>query len=380
MRLCICSLFAACMLCMTVAAHSAVMPGLYEASVSVPDQSVAARNVALQEALAAVLVKITGDRGAVELPALASLTRDPSKFLQQYRYQQSTSGSAGSTPTVMYDLTRTGAPAIPSTGLVLWAQFDPEVLDRAVRAAKEPLWGQERPVTLVWLAIQDGSDKNILTAANNSVITQAMTSAAQQRGIALIFPRMDAQDQSAIGYADITSDNATRIQQASQAYKPDAILVGSLYMTTPGQYAVRWQLTAGADSQSWTAPPDTLANVSADGIQISADHLAQWFAVAAGAIGTNGVSVSVAGINSVDAYARVLSYLSGLTAVKGVQVTRVENATVYFSLDTRGSPANLQQAALLGGLLKLTASAAAIATTIAPAPAAAAALQFQYVP
>ena len=380
-RVWICGLLAGGVLCTGMAAHSAVMPGLYDASVSVPDQSAAARSVALQQALAAVLVKITGDRGALGLPALANLLKNPSQFLQQYRYQQSsTDGSAAATPTVMVDLRRTGAPAIASTGLLLWAKFDPEVLDHAVRAANEPLWGQERPVTLVWLAIQDDSGKSILSATNDPTVMRAMNSAADQRGIALTFPRMDARDQQAIGFPDISSDDVNRIQQASQVYKADATLVGSVYMTTPGQYAARWQLTAGAASQAWTAPPDTLANVSGDGIQTAADHLAQWFAVAAGATGENGVTVSVAGINSVDAYAKVLAYLSGLTAVKGVQVTRVENGTVYFSLDTRGSRDNLQQAVLLGGVLRPTAPAPAPAIATAIPPTTATALQFQYVP
>ncbi|MGA9853673.1 MAG: DUF2066 domain-containing protein [Gammaproteobacteria bacterium] len=369
----------ACVLCIGFMAHAAVMPGLYEASVSVPDQSATARNVALQQALAAVLVKVTGDRAAPGLPELATILKDPSQFLQQYRYQQtSTDGSATSTPTVMFDLTRTGTPAIPLTNLMLWAKFDPEVLDRAVRAANEPLWGQERPVTLVWLAIDDASSKTIVSATNNPAVVQAMTAAADARGMALIFPRMDAQDQQSIGFPDIANNDLTRIQQASQIYKADATLVGSVYMTTPGQFAARWQLSTNSESAAWTATPDALPAVTAGGIQTTADHYAQWFAVAAGSVGISGVSVSVAGINSVDAYAKVLAYLTGLTAVKGVQVTRVNNGTVYFSLDTHGSLENLRQAALLGGVLKQVTQAPTTATVVTPVTAAA--LQFQYVP
>ncbi|HVA55328.1 MAG TPA: DUF2066 domain-containing protein [Gammaproteobacteria bacterium] len=379
MRAWIIGVLAACLLCVGYMAHAAVMPGLYEASVSVPDQSAATRNQGLQQALAAVLVKITGDRAAPRLPVLADILKDPSQFLQQYRYQQtSTDGSAASTPTVMFDLTRTGTPAIAPTNLMLWAKFDPEVLDHAVRAANEPLWGQERPVTLVWLAIENGSSKTILSATNDAAVMQAMISAADERGIALIFPRMDAQDQRSIGFPDISSDDVARIQQASQVYKADAILVGTVYMTTPGQYAARWQLTASAGSQAWTATPDALTAVTTGGIQTTADHFAQWYAVAAGATGISGVSVSVTGIYNVDAYAKVLAYLSGLTAVKGVQVTRVDYGTVYFSLDTHGSLENLQQAALLGGLLKPVTQAPGIVTGAALVPAAA--LKFKYMP
>lgn len=362
------------LLCAGMSAHAMVVTGLYEASVPVADQSAAARRVALQQALAAVLVKVTGERSAGGVPALANLVQDPSRFLQQYRYDQAPAAS-GAAALTYYDLTRTGMPAIPPTGLLLSARFDPEVVDQAVRAAHEPLWGRERPATLVWIALQDGANVSIVSASNNPAIAQAMNSAAQQRGMPLIFPSMDAVDQQAIGIPDITQDNSARIQQASLRYKPDATLVGSIYMTTPGQYAARWQLTVGAQVQSWTTPPADLASVAADGVQTAADDYIKWFALAPDTVGVNGVTLSVTGISGVDAYAKVLAYLGQLTPVKSVQVTRVDNHTVYFSLDTRGNLANLQQAVLLGDLLKTAAPAAASGN-----PPSASLLQFQYAP
>lgn len=362
------------LLCANLTAHAAIVTDLYEASVPVPDQSAGARNVALQQALAAVLVKVTGERSAGGVPALASLLQNPSQFLQQYRYEQAP-GANGTPALTYYDLTRVGTPAIPLTGLLLSARFDPEVVDQAVRAAHEPLWGRERPATLVWIAFQDGSNVSIVSASGNSAIVQAMNSAAQQRGVTLMFPAMDAVDQQAIGIPDITEDNTARIQQASQRYKPDATLIGSIYMTTPGQYAARWQLTVGNQTASWTTPPNDLASVAADGVQTAADNYAKWFALAADAVGQDGVTLSVTGISGVDAYAKVLAYLGKLTPVKSVQVTRVDNHTVYFSLDTRGSLANLQQAVLLGDLLKTAAPAAASAN-----PPSATLLQFKYAP
>lgn len=352
--------------------YAAVVTGLYEASVPVPDQSAAARRVALQQALAAVLVKVTGERTAGGVPALAKLVQDPSQFLQQYRYEQAPSAAGVPAPTY-YDLTRTGAPVIAPTGLLLSAKFDPQLVAQAVRSAGEPLWGAERPATLVWLAVDDTSGKNILSASGNAAIVQAMQSAAQQRGVSLIFPLMDLQDQQAISFADVAEDNAARIASASQRYQPDATLVGSLSMTTSGTYAAHWQLTAGGESATWSTAPADLASVAADGVQAAADHYAQWFAIAPGGTGVNGIPVSVTGINSVQAYAKVLDYLGHLTPVSSVQVARVDGQTVYFSVDAQGSVGNLEQAVLLGGLLKR-------AVTASGAPASTAGLQFQYVP
>lgn len=362
------------LLCTGLSARAAIVTDLYEASVPVPDQSAAARSVALQQALAAVLVKVTGERSAGNVPALVNLIKDPSQFLSQYRYTQAPATS-GTPALTYYDLTRTGTPAIPFTGLLLSAHFDPEVVDQAVRAAHEPLWGQERPRTLVWIVLQNGSNVSIVSASNNPVLVQTMNSAAQQRGVPLVFPAMNAADQQAIGIPDITQNNTARIQQASQRYPSDATLVGTIYMTTPGQYAARWQLTVGTKTTTWTTPTSDLASVAADGVQTTADNYTKWFALAPDAVGLNGVMLSVSGIDGVDAYAKVLAYLGQLTPVKSVQVTRVQNHTVYFSLDTRGDLANLQQAVLLGDLLKTTAPA--VTSYVTPSNVM---LQFQYTP
>lgn len=355
--------------------HAAVVTGLYAASVPVSNQSATARTIALQQAFAAVLVKVTGERTAGGVPALAKLTRDPSQFLQQYRYEQAPAATTSAPAVTYYDLTRSGASAIPLTGLLLSAKFDPDLVNQAVRAAGEPLWGEERPATLVWIALDSASGKTLLSSSNNPAVVQAMQSAAQQRGIPLIFPLMDLQDQQAIAIPDIVQYNAARIASASQRYQPDATLAGSVSMTTAGTYTAHWRLVVGGESAAWNTPAGDLASVAADGVQTAADHYAQWFAIAPGGTGMSGISVSVSGIANVETYAKVLAYLGHLTPVRNAQVARVDGQTVYFNVDTRGSVSNLQQAVLLGGLLKSATPAVG-----SGAPPAAASLQFQYVP
>lgn len=372
-------LFAACFAGACTTARAAIVSGLYEASVPVPDQSAAAQRVALEQALAAVLVKVTGERSAGGVPALAALIQDPGRFLQQYRYTQSPAGGLAQ-PLTYYDLTRVGTPVIPPTGLMLWAKFDPAVVDSAVRAAHEPLWGKERPATLVWLVIQHGTAQTVLKASDSDAVMQALTSAAGQRGVPLIFPLMDARDQQAIGIPDLLNDIDEAISRASQRYRPDAVLVGDLYATVAGQYAARWQLSAGGTVQSWNTPPADLDTVAAAGVQWLADNYARRYAIPASATGTSGVTVQVDGIDDVSAYARVLAFLETLTPVKSVQVLRVARGTVFFGVDARGNFDNLVQAITLGDLLQPLAVPAPTAASGATPGAGGAVLRFRYAP
>jgi hypothetical protein len=311
-----------------VPAHATVVTGLYEARVPVVDQSSAQRSAASQQAFTAVLVKVTGDRAASG--TLATALGNPNQYVQQYRYEKVDADPATNTP----------------AGLVLWAKFDAGVIAKALRGARAPLWGAERPRTLVWLALPD----RILASTDTSPLMQALVIAAQQRGITLVFPQMDATDKSSLATPDIAAFNADRIRQASMRYNADAILVGRI-VPAANQFTANWQWISSDQVQSWQTPPGDEVLVVVDGIQIIADRFAARYAIAPNTSDQDGVQLQVDGVNSLDAYAKVLSYLGTLTPVRVVHVERVAGGSVFYSLDIHGSLDNLGSSLVLGGLL-----------------------------
>lgn len=332
--------------------HAATVAGLYEARVPVTDQSSAARSAALQQAFTTVLIKVTGLR-AVPAP-LAALAADALDYTQQYRFEQ-----------VPPDPNALPATAPQAPSLVLWAHFDPRKVNDAISAAHAPLWGAERPVTLVWLALQDTPGGRLLPATDTSNLMQALVAAAQQRGITLAFPQMDAVDRAALGVPDVTGFNLDRIRQASQRYHTEAVLVGSVTPFGTGQYAAHWQLLDGADQQTWQTPPGDEVVTAVDGAEVAADRYGARYAISADAGELNGLPIAVQGVTSLDIYAKVLAYLSGLTPVRGVHLQRMQQGSAYFSVDAHGNPDNLRSALALGGLL-IPVDAAAPPTTGMP--------------
>jgi uncharacterized protein len=342
-------------------ARAVVMSGLYEARVPVADQSGPERSNALQQAFDAVLVRVTGDRSAGG--SLATALGNPNQYIQQYRYEQVPADPAN---------------PVAAPGLMLWAKFDAGVVDKGLRAARARLWGAERPRTLVWLALPD----HILNAADTTPLMQALLTAAQQRGIVLVFPAMDATDKSALSAADITSFNDQRIRAASQRYHADAVLAGAVAPAT-GQFAARWQWLAPDKVEDWQTPAGDQTLVSVDGVEVAADRFAQRYAVAPDSTDQDGVALEVDGITGLDAYAKVLAYLGGLTPVRAVHVERVAGGSVYYSLDIHGSLENLESALVLGGLLSdagIPAPAGSTAASQAIVAAIPAPLHYSYKP
>ncbi|HEV2212674.1 MAG TPA: DUF2066 domain-containing protein, partial [Gammaproteobacteria bacterium] len=198
-----------CLLWMLLAAGLAgspvqadIVPALYEARVPVADQSPDARKLALQQAFATVLMRITGER--VLGGSLSLLSTNASQYLQQYRYEQAPPqvgapplGAAGQQP-------QSATQGATPPGFLLWARFDAKVVNKAVQDAHAPLWGAERPTTVVGLALQDGPTGRILSAADTSFVMQGLAAAADARGLTLVFPQMDAADKAAIGVPDVS--------------------------------------------------------------------------------------------------------------------------------------------------------------------------------
>lgn len=346
-------------------ARAAPVSGLYEARVPVTDRSSSARSAALQQALSTVLVKITGARSVPG--ALTPMIAEPNRYLQQYSYEQ-----APADPNAP-----SAAPGGPPA-FVLWAKFDPKVVNQDVSAAHMALWGMERPRTLVWLALQDSPGGRLLPAADTSNLMQTLANAAQQRGIVLLFPQLDAVDRAALGVPDVTGFNLDRISAASTRYRPDSVLVGSVTPFGNGQYAARWELLNGAEQETWQTPPGDEMAVATDGVQVTADRYATRYAIAAGAGDLAGMALEVDGVTNLDSYAKVLAYLNSLTPVQAVRVERMAAGSAFFSVDVRGSLDNLRSALTLGGLLLPEGSAApAAATSGAPAPQS---LRYRYNP
>ena len=356
-------------LCFAAApARAALVSGLYEARVPVADQTSGARSSALQQAFGAVLVKVTGARTVP--PQMNAILGNAMDYVQQYRYEQ-----APVDPGVPASI---GGPQ----ALVLWARFDSTKVNGAVAAAHVPLWGAERPRTLVWLALQDSPGGRLLPATDNSILMQALATAAQQRGVVILFPQLDPVDRAALGVPDVTGFNLDRIRQASSRYHADAVLVGSVTPFGSAQFAAHWQLLIGAEQQAWETPPGDEVVTAVDGVEVSADRYAARLAVAADAGDLNGIPLAVQGVTSLDIYAKVLAYLNGLTPVRAVRVQRMEQGSAYFILDAHGSLDNLRSALVLGGLLVPAEAPGSSAATSTPGAAALSAepLLYRYVP
>jgi len=290
---------------------------MYQAAAPAADRSEAGQTAAIQSAMKTVLVRVTGRRNADEDPAFAPLISIARRYVQSYR-------------------------STPDNQLLV--SFDGAAIERWLTQNGQPLWGRERPTTLVLLAVQGGAQGSVVTTEDNSELKLAIDAAANMRGLPLVWPSAAELQKYHIDYAALNNGASPAFSDIARRMGSDAVLVGRAGGATANA-SVRWTHLFQDRSSEYSG--------TLEGVNRAADLYAGMFA-ASGTLAP--IEIEVAGINDLKDYAGVQSYLESLTSVSHVSVESLAGDTVRFRLSTRGSVDSLQRALSLNGRLQSIAA------------------------
>jgi hypothetical protein len=329
-----CSLVIAALLCCALApraAHAVTVRDLYVAAVPVAQRTSDPPPAAVQAALSAVLVKLSGRRDITTDAGVADLLANPGAYVQQMGYTQDGQLRVG---------------------------FDATTLRTYMLARGLPIWGDDRPAVQLWLAVDvGGGSRSVVGADDTSGVKDALMKVAAERGLPLQLPLLDAQDLAHVQFGDIWGGFDQPLRDATDRYGADAMLIGRASGPSLDQLYVRWRLVQGENVEDWQGP-------ILDGIEHAADVLGARYSSVSGG-GEQQLHVSIKGIASGQAYARVLRYLESLTLVSSVRVERVSGPQVEFTLVTVGEAEKLARQLELSGFL-VSDGAGALAYTYRP--------------
>jgi uncharacterized protein len=308
--------------------RAATVVDLYEAAQPVEGS----RDAAFVEALKTVIVRVSGQRDAAA--RVGAAINHPQRYVQHYGF------------------TADG---------VLQVGFDSVSVDRLLAESGLPIWGRERPATLVMVNVTDPyGTPRWLTGEGPAPEQEAIAKAARARGLPLKWPVMDSQERMEAGDAQ---NAAAGLLQTAARYGANAALVGharggAIYWTLVSSDGVA-QATGGLE----------------EGVHLAADNFARVFAASGASLGS--VLVEVSGITNLDAYAATLNYLEGMTLVRAVALEQVSHDTMRFRLAVRGDAMTLRRAIALDSRLVPVPAAG---TDAAVTPGAGERLAFRYQP
>jgi len=292
-------------------ASAVTVSGLYSARVPVAGATPDQLAEGYSEGLGQVLVRVSGTRDVLDLEGAQALLADAESLLLSYQVVRDESGQS-----------------------VLEMSFGAVGVNRALASIGAPVWGANRPLTLAWIAAQDGGTRTLVTDdTQNAVAAEAtegswqaaLAAAAGKRGLPLALPPARfGSDRELL--SDIWGQFIGRVKSASSDLDRDVLALVRI-SRSGDQWRAGWVFDGMAmdgGEESVTAPTrEALAEAM---INRWAEVYASRYAVAASEVGESPqVDIVVRGVASLEDYARVNQVLAGLTPVVSVGAHRVRD-------------------------------------------------------
>lgn len=319
---------------------AATFENLYSVTVPLDPAAQNQREAAIRAAMTRLLIRVTGSRTAPLEPALQPLI-----------------GAAEELRT-SYGLDRLGRDASVA--------FNGSRLERAIRDLGLRFWGPERPLTLLWVGVEDGLGGRALLGANEqtelgaqlspqmtellAAVRAEIVAAADERGLPIAWPLLDLEDLSRVSFTDISGGFENPILEASVRYRADAVLIGTV---RPGVFGneVEWLFVNGVERQR--LPVSAIR----DGLDVAADRYAAELGTTGGA---NLTLLTVRNVATARDYGRVLSYLERQSVLETVDVESFRSGVLSLRVAARGDASVLERVLTLGGVLRPAAGAAGL--------------------
>ena len=215
-----------------------IIPDLYAATVFVTGQGEETRGPGLAKALAAVLVKVSGDPRLAAAAEVAGLTVKVADFVEAFSYRDRMAGipvhdEQGSRDRP-YDLTVT---------------FEPAAIDAALQSLGSAPWTAPRPELLVVVAVLIGDTRFALAAdgAKGRDMREAMVAAAEQYGMPVMLPTEAL-------LQDAGSLDSGMLWMLARDSGADVAMSGTLtWSDTDLGWDAEWQVTVDSVPYGWQA-------------------------------------------------------------------------------------------------------------------------------
>jgi len=273
---------------------------------------------AFRAGMAELLVRVTGRRDAAGLAPLAPLVDNAARYVGSYR-------------------------RVPGRRLLV--SYDEDAVAAAVAQAGLPFWGEVRPATLVWLAVdRGGGRRGLVTSDTVGDERAAVEAAAAERGIPLTWPSAAGGEDPRLRFEQAWSGDAASLAETASRYGAEGVLVGRAVADAAGNYAVNWTFLDGGGRAQARGGLDA-------GVHLAADRYASRYATTTGAQRSE-LEITVSGITHAAAYADASRRLEALAAVRDLRLVRVLPDSVVFRASVRGGLDVLRREAAADGRLR----------------------------
>jgi len=290
---------------------------LYTAEVPYDARSSDGRSDAYRLALREVIERVT-NAGQGNVDSIVSRFPNPAQYVMQFR---------------------------PGDNDTLIVSLDGDAIERILRQTGETVWSRDRPLTLVWLAVDwgggereiignDASDRGSEEGGSidrNRQLRERIRETAGRRGLPLVFPLLDSQDLGEIEFSDVWGGFDERLREASRRYQANSILIGRIRADSAQQN--RWTWFLGEERRELRGEPEAVLGQVGNAMAAKYSY--------DGNKALESVFLTISGIDSVAAYGRVQRFLENLSAIDDLRLESAQSDRLIYDIRIRGGEQRL---------------------------------------
>jgi len=344
-------------LLLTQPAFSASVAKLYETSIRVDLNEVEKKagvkerteSELIEDAFTRVLIKVSGRSDVMSSPKYQEMLKKAESAISQFRYDYRVT-SIPSEPNDTASDENTDK-ASEQKEKWFWVRFNSKAVNGLLNEAQISIWGKIRPETLIWFSQEIQGKRQLYSQHDTPEIYAVLKQQAEQRGISLIFPFLDLQDQSSISASDIWGNFNDAILLASRRYQAQSTLTSRVFKERSGLWVSQWNLLMLGEVHTWETRDEKLDKALASGIDKLADQLSSQFTQVDTGETDAGILVQINNVTGFKAFQEVDDYLRNLATVKSVNLVQTDHDRLIYSVNYLNSKNSFVQEIRLGDLL-----------------------------
>ena len=318
-------------------AHAVTVEDLFTVELPVADQTTGLRLESFSQAFRQVVVKVSGSDDALRSPALERPIESSARYVKQFRYISRSLPEANE-----YDAER----------LILRIDFDQQLIESLLRENNFPVWGRERPSSLLVISYDVNENIKVVTQDSTPGLIDALDQAASIHAVPVLFPLMDLEDIGLVNISDIVSREFGKIQTMSVRYAPDALLVGQIRGRSGQGWQGDWEVRFADQIFKWKFKASSRKQVTEQVIRHLAKILALEYALEDHRRVEQSLLLSVSALEGIDNLIKVQKYLKSLNVVDSVHVAMINKDVITYRLRLRNNPEDLQRLIDFGEVLE----------------------------
>ncbi|WP_087019451.1 DUF2066 domain-containing protein [Thaumasiovibrio subtropicus] len=310
--------FAAC------SVNAATVANLYHVQVPLADSDRGSEQAAREAAFEQVLIKLTGDEAILDNEALKKAQSSSSQYVRQLSYGQ-------------LDGARS-----------LNVVFEPAQMQALLTQAQASFWPQERPLMLVWMVEEDNGRRQVVWDQSTNPAIGKIKRAADSRGVPMLMPVGDFDDQTAVTVPDIWGGFAQPVGVASERYAAESVLMVKS-RTRTGEKALEWSLyPVNAKVMQGPRPEVVRGQAFGDDAydRMMADIAAFYanrYAVPLGVKGEEGLQITVTNIDRFEELVAIERALTALPSVASASMVQFTGNQANFAINLLGDEATFER-------------------------------------